>query len=158
MILMLAFFLDGRERKRKCCERATWRGTQSPLNAQSPLCDSRFPFSLSLPLPLSLCLRFFSQSLHFAINIRNCNWQHTREPWANYLASIFGCGSCEKSLTSDKTLDTASAAQGKCAGKIEPKKMFVRLGSVKKGGDKVRWSTKIKPNHSLLQQQQQVSS
>lgn len=29
---------------------------------------------------------------------------------------------------------------------------------VEKGGDKVRWSTKIKPNHSLLQQQQQVSS
>lgn len=120
------FFLEGRERKGKCCERATWRGTQSPLNAPSPLCDSRFP---SPPLPLSLpAYDFFSQSLHFAINIRNCNWQHTREPWANYLASIFGYGSCEKSLTSDKTLDTASAAQGKCAGKIEPKKMSLRLG------------------------------
>lgn len=36
-----------------------------------------FPF-LSFFLHLS---GIFSQSLHFAINIRNCNWQHTREPW-----------------------------------------------------------------------------
>lgn len=56
-------------------------------------------------------------------------------------------------MTSDKTLDTASAAQGKCAGKIEPKNVTLsgRGNGERKGrSDKVRWSTKIKPNHSLF--------
>lgn len=56
-------------------------------------------------------------------------------------------------MTSDKTLDTASAAQGKCAGKIEPKNVIqCGRGRVERGrrSDKVRWSTKIKPNHSLF--------